>query len=101
MCRALVEAGRPDEAPAISIPISFPQLLCCWRRTFSGWSPTVTIESGVMWMDVYDAETTKGQKYVQGGGCATVWVGGLIQGGGFGSFRRISVRLPGGYCVRG
>jgi len=39
-----------------------------------------------MWMDVYNAETTKGQKYVQGGGCATVWVTGLIQGGGFGSF---------------
>jgi hypothetical protein len=39
-----------------------------------------------MWMDVYNAETTKGQKYVQGGGCATVWVAGLIQGGGFGSF---------------
>jgi FAD binding domain/Berberine and berberine like len=51
-------------------------------------SPAVTIESGAMWMDVYNAVTTKGQRYVQGGGCATVGVAGLIQSGGFGSFSK-------------
>jgi hypothetical protein len=51
-------------------------------------STAVTIESGAMWMDVYNAVTTKGQRYVQGGGCATVGVAGLIQSGGFGSFSK-------------
>jgi hypothetical protein len=32
--QALVEAGGPDEAPEISRPIAFPQLLCCCRRRF-------------------------------------------------------------------
>jgi FAD/FMN-containing dehydrogenase len=32
--------------------------------------------------------TTKGGRYVQGGGCATVGVAGLIQSGGFGSFSK-------------
>ena len=32
--------------------------------------------------------TTKGGRYVQGGGCLTVGVAGLIQGGGFGSFSK-------------
>jgi len=41
-----------------------------------------------MWMDVYDAVTTKAGRYVQGGGCATVGVAGLIQSGGFGSFSK-------------
>ncbi|MBV8230935.1 MAG: FAD-binding oxidoreductase [Planctomycetaceae bacterium] len=34
------------------------------------------------------AVTTKGGRYVQGGGCLTVGVAGLIQGGGFGSFSK-------------
>jgi FAD/FMN-containing dehydrogenase len=50
--------------------------------------PAVTVESGAVWMDVYDAVTTKGGRYVQGGGCATVGVAGLIQSGGFGSFSK-------------
>jgi hypothetical protein len=58
--QALVEAGGPDEAPEISRPIAFPQLLRCCRRRFSGWSATVTTESGAMWMDVYNAVTTTG-----------------------------------------
>jgi FAD/FMN-containing dehydrogenase len=49
--------------------------------------PAVTIE-GAIWMHVYDAVTTKGGRYVQGGGCATVGVAGLIQSGGFGSFSK-------------
>jgi FAD/FMN-containing dehydrogenase len=48
----------------------------------------VTIEAGAMWIDAYDAVTTKAGRYVQGGGCATVGVAGLIQSGGFGSFSK-------------
>jgi len=50
--------------------------------------PAVTVDAGAMWMDVYDAVTTKRGRYVQGGGCATVGVAGLIQSGGFGSFSK-------------
>ncbi len=50
--------------------------------------PAVTIGAGALWMHVYDAVTTKGGRYVQGGGCATVGVAGLIQSGGFGSFSK-------------
>jgi len=48
----------------------------------------VTIEAGALWLQAYDAVTTKGGRYVQGGGCMTVGVAGLIQGGGFGSFSK-------------
>ena len=51
-------------------------------------TPAVTVEAGCMWIDVYTAVTTKGGRYVQGGGCATVGVAGLVQGGGFGSFSK-------------
>lgn len=47
--------------------------------------PAATIDAGAIWMHVYDAVTTKAGRYVQGGGCATVGVAGLIQSGGFGS----------------
>jgi FAD/FMN-containing dehydrogenase len=50
--------------------------------------PAVTIGAGAVWMHVYDAVTNKAGRYVQGGGCATVGVAGLIQSGGFGSFSR-------------
>jgi FAD/FMN-containing dehydrogenase len=50
--------------------------------------PAVTVEAGAMWIDAYDAVTTKAGRYVQGGGCATVGVAGLIQSGGFGSFSK-------------
>jgi FAD/FMN-containing dehydrogenase len=48
----------------------------------------VTLGSGAIWMHAYDAVTTKGGRYVQGGGCTTVGVAGLIQSGGFGSFSK-------------
>lgn len=51
-------------------------------------APAVTIEAGAMWVDAYDAVTTKAQRYVQGGGCMTVGVAGLVQSGGFGSFSK-------------
>ena len=50
--------------------------------------PAVTVEAGAMWIDTYNAVTTKAGRYVQGGGCATVGVAGLIQSGGFGSFSK-------------
>lgn len=50
--------------------------------------PAVTVEAGALWMQVYDAVTTKAGRYVQGGGCTTVGVAGLIQSGGFGSFSK-------------
>ena len=39
-------------------------------------------------MDAYHAVTTLAGRYVQGGGCTTVGVAGLVQGGGFGSFSK-------------
>ena len=48
----------------------------------------VTLGSGAIWMQAYDAVTTKAGGYVQGGGCTTVGVAGLIQSGGFGSFSK-------------
>jgi FAD/FMN-containing dehydrogenase len=48
----------------------------------------VSLGSGAIWMQAYDAVTTKAGAYVQGGGCTTVGVAGLIQSGGFGSFSK-------------
>ncbi len=48
----------------------------------------VTLGAGTIWMQAYQAVTTKGGAYVQGGGCTTVGVAGLIQSGGFGSFSK-------------
>ena len=50
--------------------------------------PAVTVGAGAIWMQVYDAVTTQAGRYVQGGGCTTVGVAGLIQSGGFGSFSK-------------
>ncbi|SEM53126.1 FAD/FMN-containing dehydrogenase [Luteibacter sp. UNCMF331Sha3.1] len=48
----------------------------------------VSVGAGAMWIDAYDAVTTRGGRYVQGGGCTTVGVAGLVTGGGFGSFSK-------------
>jgi hypothetical protein len=50
--------------------------------------PAVTLGAGTIWMQAYDAVTTKGGRYVQGGGCTTVGVAGLVQSGGFGSYSK-------------
>jgi len=50
--------------------------------------PAVSLGAGAMWIDAYDAVTTRGGRYVQGGGCTTVGVAGLVQSGGFGSFSK-------------
>jgi len=50
--------------------------------------PAVSVEAGAMWIDVYDAVTSKGGRYAQGGGCTTVGVAGHVQSGGFGSLSK-------------
>lgn len=50
--------------------------------------PAVSAEAGAMWIDLYDAVTTRAGRYVQGGGCTSVGVAGLVQSGGFGSFSK-------------
>ncbi len=50
--------------------------------------PAVSVGAGAIWIDAYNAVTTVAGRYVQGGGCTTVGVGGLTQGGGFGSFSK-------------
>ena len=50
--------------------------------------PAVSAEAGTVWMDLYNAVTTNGGRFVQGGGCTTVGVAGLVQGGGFGSYSK-------------
>ena len=50
--------------------------------------PAVTMDAGTYWGEAYRAVTTQGGRYVQGGGCTTVGVAGLILGGGFGSFSK-------------
>ncbi len=48
----------------------------------------VRVGAGCLWGHVYNAVTTQGGRYVQGGGCMTVGVAGLVQSGGFGSFSK-------------
>jgi FAD/FMN-containing dehydrogenase len=50
--------------------------------------PAVSAEAGALWMDLYNVVTTAGGRYVQGGGCMTVGVAGLVQSGGFGIFSK-------------
>ena len=50
--------------------------------------PAVTLGAGAMWIDAYDAVTTRAGRYVQGGGCTSVGVAGLVQSGGFGNFSK-------------
>ena len=48
----------------------------------------VSAGAGAMWIDLYHAVTTRGARYVQGGGCTDVGVAGLVQSGGFGSLSK-------------
>ncbi len=50
--------------------------------------PAVTVGAGAIWGHTYDAVTTGAGRYVQGGGCLTVGVAGLVQGGGFGTYSK-------------
>ena len=48
----------------------------------------VSVGAGCIWGYVYATVTPGAGRYVQGGGCTTVGVAGLVQGGGFGSFSK-------------
>lgn len=50
--------------------------------------PAVSAQAGAMWIDLYQAVTNGTGRYVQGGGCTSVGVAGLVQSGGFGSFSK-------------
>jgi FAD/FMN-containing dehydrogenase len=50
--------------------------------------PAVSIGAGAMWGQAYREVAVRGGRYVQGGGCLTVGVAGLVQSGGFGSFSK-------------
>lgn len=50
--------------------------------------PAVSVGAGQIWGHTYDAVTTKAGRYVQGGGCMTVGVAGLVSSGGFGSWSK-------------
>jgi FAD binding domain len=70
---------------AITLHDAFVAQGCAGRQQAQ---PAVSVGAGAVWMHVYDAVTTKAGRYVQGGGCATVGVAGLVQSGGFGSFSK-------------
>jgi FAD/FMN-containing dehydrogenase len=70
---------------AITLHDAFVGAGCAGRQVPQ---PAVSVEAGALWGQVYDAVTTKAGRYVQGGGCLTVGVAGLIQSGGFGSFSK-------------
>jgi FAD/FMN-containing dehydrogenase len=50
--------------------------------------PAVSLGAGLVWQEAYDAVTTRGGCYVQGGGCSTVGVAGLVSSGGFGTYSK-------------
>jgi FAD/FMN-containing dehydrogenase len=50
--------------------------------------PAVTVGAGCLWGEVYRKVSVEGGRYVQGGGCLSVGVGGFVQGGGFGSLSK-------------
>lgn len=50
--------------------------------------PAVSIGAGALWGQAYDTVARAAGRYVQGGGCLTVGVAGLVQGGGFGPFSK-------------
>ena len=51
-------------------------------------SAAVTVEAGALWVAGLRRGHHRGGGYVQGGGCMTVGVVGLVQSGGFGSFSK-------------
>lgn len=60
-------AGAPADAPAL---------------------PAVSVGAGCRWGEVYRKVAVEHGRYVQGGGCLTVGVAGLVMGGGFGSLSK-------------
>lgn len=56
--------------------------------TDAGPVSAVSVGAGAMWGEVYRKVCAGAGRYVQGGGCLTVGVAGLIQSGGFGSLSK-------------
>lgn len=50
--------------------------------------PAISMGAGQIWGHVYNAATTKGGRFVLGGGCLSVGVAGLISSGGFGEWSK-------------
>lgn len=50
--------------------------------------PAVSVGTGCLWGRVYRETAVDHGRYVQGGGCLTVGVGGFVLGGGFGTFSK-------------
>ena len=50
--------------------------------------PAVSAGAGCIWLHLYQAVTGGSGRYVQGRGCNTVGIAGLVLGGGFGSFSK-------------
>jgi FAD/FMN-containing dehydrogenase len=73
------------EMDAVTVHDAFVGAGCAGRQAPQ---PAVTIEGGALWGEAYAAVTTQAGRYVQGGGCLTVGVAGLVQSGGFGSFSK-------------
>jgi FAD/FMN-containing dehydrogenase len=67
----LVDGFFPAGAPAGTDPVA-----------------AVSVGAGAIWGRVYKKVAVEGGRYVQGGGCLTVGVGGFVQGGGFGSLSK-------------
>ncbi len=51
-------------------------------------SPAVSVGSGEKFINLYDFVIRQHGRYVQGGGCTSVGVGGHLQTGGFGSYSK-------------
>jgi FAD/FMN-containing dehydrogenase len=49
--------------------------------------PAISLGAGCIWLHAFQAAASV-KRYVQGGGCTTVGVGGFLLGGGFGSFSK-------------
>lgn len=52
-------------------------------------TPAAMVGAGAIWLDVYSKAMVERGRYVQGGGCNTVGVAGLVQSGGYGSFSKL------------
>lgn len=70
---------------AIEIHDEFVPMDCAGSLTPT---PAVSVGAGAIWLHVYQAVTVEQGRYVQGGGCTSVGVAGLVQGGGFGSLSK-------------
>ena len=92
------QGGRPSSGGSNAPNSLLVWTRRCMRRRARGFEPEGSREPrrcrpllsrrGAMWVDAYEAVTTRRDRYVQGGGCTTVGVAGLVQGGGSGSFSK-------------